>query len=208
MAHTLINFINIKTLSMEELAGVITLYPWFGQARKELCLRMAKMGSDTWDEEQYADAAMYIVNRQGIADIVMSGKDEDLSDKGLDELLKRFLQENGRPEEESAEETGTGGYRRSVRVGGDYFTQSQYDNVRRSEDNVFSRLAARSGDGPGSSREKNVAGLVDNDFCTEAMAQIYADQGYLEQAKHIYSRLLLKFPEKSSYFASLIEKLN
>ena len=45
------------------------------------------------------------------------------------------------------------------------------------------------------------------DYCTETLAQIYADQGYPDQAKQIYSRLSLRFPEKSAYFAALIEKL-
>ena len=35
-----------------------------------------------------------------------------------------------------------------------------------------------------------------------------ADQGYYEQAKDIYSKLILAYPEKNAYFAALIEKLN
>ena len=45
-------------------------------------------------------------------------------------------------------------------------------------------------------------------FCTETLAWIYAGQGYREEAKKIYSRLMLRYPEKSAYFASLIEKLD
>jgi len=44
-------------------------------------------------------------------------------------------------------------------------------------------------------------------FCTETLAQIYVDQGYYEQAKFIYSKLLLRYPEKNAYFAALIQKL-
>ena len=51
-------------------------------------------------------------------------------------------------------------------------------------------------------------GLNVFDFCTETLAQIYAEQGYNEQAKQIYSKLSLRYPEKSVYFASLIEKLD
>ena len=55
---------------------------------------------------------------------------------------------------------------------------------------------------------KDDEGISDfTDFCTETLAQIYADQGYPEQARQIYSRLSLRFPEKSAYFAALIEKL-
>ena len=50
--------------------------------------------------------------------------------------------------------------------------------------------------------------MLGDEFCTETLAQIYLDQGYYEQARHIYSRLLLKFPEKNTYFAALIQKLD
>ena len=35
---------SLRSLTMDQLTGVINLYPWFGAARKELCARMAKVG--------------------------------------------------------------------------------------------------------------------------------------------------------------------
>jgi hypothetical protein len=46
------------------------------------------------------------------------------------------------------------------------------------------------------------------DFYTETYASICLKQGNATKAIKIYEKLSLKFPEKSSYFAGLIEKIN
>ena len=189
------DYINLKTLTLDELAGVVNLYPWYGGARRELCIRMARLGGDAWDARQYADAALYLVDRRIVSDLVRTDRQEDYADKDLVALLRSYIREE--PDEE---ENG-----RSVRVvGGDYFTQAQYDKVRRSDDNVFSRFVIQ---GKRDSADKQKVVDVDDFFCTETLARIYADQGRNEEAKRIYSKLLLKFPEKNAYFAALIENL-
>ena len=188
-------YIDIHKLNLDELVGVVNLYPWFGGARKELCRRMRSMG--TWEPHQFADAAMYVPSREKLSEIMRSGLSADYADADVEQLLKSYISEK-----EAKKESGDG---RKVYAGaGDYFSQDDYDQVRSAEDNVFSRYAAKA------RKEKPEPPQQTSDdlgFYTETLAQIYAEQGYYEQAKHIYSKLILAYPEKSAYFATLIQKL-
>ena len=180
----------LKSLTMDELANVIKTWPWFGAARMELCERMSKMGGSEWGKEQYADAAMYIASRTIVSDIVRAARETDYSDKDVQDLLKKFISPS---------------YRRTVTVpGGDFFSQDEYKGVTLEEDNYFAKFkAAKSDDDDPRKWEDPELG-----FCTETLAWVYADQGYYAEAKKIYSRLMLRYPEKFAYFASLIEKLD
>ncbi len=187
---------SLESLSMDELSGVINIYPWFGAARRELCERMVAMGGADWGMEQYADSALYVVSREIISDIFRNSFKVDYSDKDAKDLVKSYVEPHVAPE--------AGEAKRSVRVvGGDFFSQADYDSVRKDEDNAFSNRRFAFGE-PGRSD-----GWMDSElgFCTETLAGIYAEQGYYAEAKKIYSRLMLRYPEKSAYFASLIGKI-
>ena len=191
-------YIDIRKLTLDELIGVVNLYPWFGGARQELCVRMSQMG-DSWGETQYADAAMYVGSRGKLAAIMRAGRSQDWKDADVEGLLKSYISEKKEVEVPVQEP------KRKVYAGvGDYFSQEEYDKVRKSDDHVFSRYAAKARqDKP----EKVDSITHDLEFYTETLAQIYAEQGYYEQAKRIYSKLILAYPEKSAYFATLIQKL-
>ena len=47
----------------------------------------------------------------------------------------------------------------------------------------------------------------EDSFETETLAQLMANQGKLKKAEAIYKKLSLKYPEKSTYFATQIQKL-
>ena len=189
----MVGSIDIKSLNMEELLGVISIYPWYAGARAELCSRMAAAG--TLSEQQLSQAALYVGSRRILADLLRSGSKPDYSDSSAIYAAK----EKAAPKEEAPQEPA----RRIVVVGGDYFSATQYKEVRRSDDNVFSGFTnSERTDLPGELPEESF------DFCTETLAQIYAEQGYTEEARKIYSKLSLRYPEKSVYFASLIEKID
>ena len=200
-------YIDLKKLTIDELAGVVNLYPWFGGARVELCERMSRMGGDAWGESQFADAAMYVSARGKLSDIMRSAKKNDWTDADVEDLLKSYIVEEEDVElVEEKPESKPSKEKRKVYAGvGDYFTQDDYDQVRRADDNVFSRYAAKAREDKSAS---SGADAVEFDLYTETLAQIYAEQGYYEHAKAIYSKLILAYPEKSAYFAALIERIN
>ena len=192
------SYIDIHTLTLDELAGVVNLYPWYGAARVELCRRMARMGED-WGEDQYAAEALYVPDRGKLAVLVRKARTVDCSDKDLTTLLSSYLE----PSAGNVPETPM----REVRVvGGDYFSQAQYDNVRQSGDSIFSRFAGKAG--RNTPPEDMSGSEMANRFATETLARIFEEQGRTEEARRIYSRLILEIPEKSAYFASLIENLD
>ena len=195
-------FIDLRKLSLDELAGVVNLYPWFGSARKELCRRMAGLGAEGWGEEQFSDAAMYIPSRRIISDMAHSALKESCTDKDVSDVIKRYISATGEDGPSSGADQAV---KRQVRVvGGDYFSQREYDAVRSEGDMMFPKFSPV-GEPESVTEERIDADGVD--FYTETLAQIYAEQGYCEHAIHIYEKLILAYPEKNAYFAALIEKL-
>ncbi len=191
--------IDLHHLNLDELVGVVNLYPWYSGARLELCRRMSRMG-DAWDDDQYAPEALYLPQRSVLVNLLKRSRQADYSDKDLRELLASYL------EPAAAETESTESAQHSVHVvGGDYFSQAQYDNVKKGSDNIFSRFAVQIRSE--SSTANDELSPVADRFATETLARIFAEQGRPEEAKRIYSRLILDIPEKSAYFASLIDSL-
>ena len=191
--------IDIKTLNMEELVGVVSLYPWYAGARIELCRRMSALGDGAWSDDRYIEAALFVRNRRAVYDIMRSGSAASYSDTEVRGLVETYLSaervEAPRKEEKKARRV----------VGGDYFTEEDYDKVRTAPE--AKGISVKPAAEPAPAAPVTTATAQMDDFCTETLAEIYAEQGYPEEARRIYSKLILFYPEKSAYFASLIEKL-
>ena len=186
------NLIDLKTLNLEELNGVVSLYPWFALARAELCRRMAALGEGAWSDEKFAEQALYLGSRRLIFNLLEQAHAKG-SEAPVGELIEGYFAPGTKRRED----------RQIFVVGGDYFTAEQYEGVRLEQDNIFSSFAGKeTSDQPVDPVEEFT------DFCTESLAKVYLDQGYKDKAKEIYSKLSLRDPEKSVYFAALIEKID
>lgn len=175
--------IDIHKLNLEELNGVISIYPWYAGARMELCSRLAGMGSLT--ENLAAEAALYAGSRHIISELLRKRDRTDYAD----DLTPVTENEP----------------RQVFIAGGDFFSQSQYESVKSSDDNVFSKFASKAhAEGYRADLSESTN---DEDFYTETLARIYLEQEYPEKAMEIYSKLSLRYPEKSVYFAGLIDEI-
>ena len=202
----MVGSIDIRRLNLDELLGVISIYPWYAGARAELCARMAEAGS--LSGEQVSQAALYMGSRRILSRLVRAGQRGPAGDRTLGETLRKLLEEKDvETPKTSPEPAPASGEPRIIVVGGDYFSTAQYREARREEDGLFSGFARSERTVGAEAQTGEVSGEA-LDFCTETLARIYAEQGYFEQAADIYSRLGLRYPEKSVYFASLIEKLD
>ena len=190
----MVNPIDIHAITLEELSGVISLYPWYGGARMELCRRMSGVGA--LSETQIAETGLHLGNRGVLSELLHKGRTVDCSDKDVHRLMQAFM-----PEEQTLQPA-----RKIYVVGGDYFSQDQYEDVKSDGDGIFSKFAAKAREEGYTEEEAPESGT--DGFCTETLAGIYLEQGYPQEAIDIYSRLSLRYPEKSVYFAALIEKLD
>ena len=134
-----------------------------------------------------AAAALYVASRS----LLIVPRSADYRDAGISEVIRKAP------------------VRRVHVVGGDFFSQEQYDQVREDTQAVpsFRGLKALD-DEEAAAISRSAADAGMDEFCTETLAQIYAQQGYYDQAKYIYSKLSLRYPEKITYFAALIEELD
>ena len=190
----MVNPIDIHAITLEELSGVISLYPWYAGARMELCRRMAEAGAVS--ESQIAETALHLCERKTLSALVRDGSKADCSDKDARRLVETFIPE-------AAPETHAP---RIVVVGGDFFSQDQYEGAWKEGDSIFSKFAAKAREE--SHTEEAAPDAPEEPICTETLAGIYLEQGYPQEAIDIYSRLSLRYPEKSVYFAALIDEIN
>lgn len=191
-------YIDIKKLNLDELAGVVNIYPWFSLARKELCQRMAGLGG--WSESQLAETAIYMSDRKVLSALMRSLHSVDCSDKDVADVIENCV----KPAPEVLDVPVQDAPRPRF-AGADYFSLDDYARVRESADSSIVDYNANVSE---AEQRKVLEGQNQQaEACTETLARIYLEQGYLSEAKDIYSKLILAYPEKSTYFAALIGKI-
>ena len=174
--------VELRNLSSQELQQVLEDHPWFTVARREA---LSRQGDDEAAlRRAVARDAVFFLSRDQVIRL-LTGKTRE--------------QEAPAPERPSKPQY--------YEVGGDYFGQADFERLEQEGFSVTTPVfGARAGsvDVPPAKVEEVDA---DRTLVSETLAGIYVEQELYPRAIEIYKKLILLYPEKSAYFASLIEKV-
>ena len=176
--------VEISQISSGELQQLLEDYPWFTVARREALSRQGD------DEEALRRAvgrdAIFFLSRDQILKLV-TGK------------VKLQQEETPVPEPASRSQYYV--------VGGDYFGREDFERLQQEGFSVTTPVfGARAGSVEYAPAE-TVEVDADRTMVTETLAEIYVAQELYQRAIDVYEKLILLNPEKSAYFAALIEKV-
>ena len=97
-------------------------------------------------------------------------------------------------------------------VGGDYFSKSDFEELEKNGQAVnvsFNPISSTVNtlNLPETASSDNKEWLDQGEILTETLAGIYLEQEFYQRAIDVYEKLILLYPEKIAYFASLIENI-
>lgn len=104
-------------------------------------------------------------------------------------------------------------------AGGDYFSRNDFEEVTLDTSKPVDRFiiekpsllrsnpAIQQKEIKASEDIEEGENFDDSGFYTETLARIYTEQSFYKRAIEVYAKLILLYPEKSSYFATLVQEL-
>lgn len=184
--------VDIRNMDSHLLAQTVQDYPWFAPARARLCLMVAATSGMEAAEGLLRESIPFLPDATCTARRMHSLTPRSFADKNMPAEPQKTAPASARPI--------------IFRAGMDYFSREEYESVHVDGESELGRMAmvdySVQPQETGTPRREESMDIV-----SETLAQIFIDQGYTEQAKDIYTKLSLQSPEKSAYFASLIDNL-
>ena len=211
----------LEQLDIIELDEIVKKSPWFSYARHLLLIKLREMGEEVFFSS-LRQSAIFLSSRAALYNRVARKKITEPSDKGVHKHSKdeKKFEEGAEIEEFENRDDFIGDEddkprKKIIVAGGDFFSKEDLASIPQ-EDNMELKLKESKfyRETPEvSHRESSIIGAdgkVNYDdlaFFTETLGHIYAEQGYYEQAVEVFSKLILLYPQKSAYFATLIGEI-
>ena len=209
---------NGKDLSF--LEQTLQDHPWFTLGHLEMFKRACEMG-----EEQrsvcLSRTAAHVWSRENLfylsteTEKTMERVDQKETDEvfgreeAADEILFEIEKEPLLPDVSG----------KIVLAGGDYFSRAEMEELELDTSKPVDKFISEKPsllrtNIAGGGKEEESSGVTDISelfedpgFYTETLARIYSEQGFYKRAIEVYAKLILLYPEKSSYFATLVQEL-
>ncbi|MFA6335667.1 MAG: hypothetical protein WCX48_09005 [Bacteroidales bacterium] len=214
----------MNNFDIPTLEQAVDRYPWFSLARMELFKKVCELG----EEQKLAclsKVAAYLYSRERLYEIsqVVQNKELPVTGSSVPDNASD-TKETSRPSEEIAFEIETDPLNiikspKIVLAGGDYFNRTDFEKLELDTTKPLDKfivekptllrsnpaLVKNETDSPLETEVEE--SFEDSGFYTETLAKIYTEQGFYKRALEVYAKLILLFPEKSSYFATLVQDL-
>ena len=222
----------MKNNELTALEQLIEKYPWYSLAHLELYKKISEQGPEA-RKSCLGRASAYVHSRELLYEIaeLHDMPSPEVSESLVEELIEEHeLDIDAEPEqaaarvnqededfieliEDSDDEIIVVDSPKII-PGGDYFSRNEMESLDLDSSRPIDKFIAEKPSllrGSAPAADPVVIDIQeefdDSGFYTETLAAIYAEQGFVKRALDVYAKLILQYPEKSLYFASLVKEL-
>ena len=211
-----IKYSEVRSMDLMDMEAVLKQNPWFSYLREILLEKLYRKDKEAF-AQTLSQTAVFLSSRKTLYDRINSPEEEGISEdipKETSVETKESVQTVQRP--------------RVIVAGGDFFSKEDLKTIYPEEDmelklksSPFYRPAPEPASEPAEKpqapkqkerrgsllREDGTVNFDDLAFCTETLGHIYAQQGFYDKAIEVFSKLILLYPQKSAYFAALVNEM-
>ncbi|MBQ6311498.1 MAG: tetratricopeptide repeat protein [Bacteroidales bacterium] len=211
-----IKYSEVRSMDLMDMEAVLKQNPWFSYLREILLEKLYRKDKEAF-AQTLSQTAVFLSSRKTLYDRINSPEEEGISEdipKETSVETKESVQTVQRP--------------RVIVAGGDFFSKEDLKTIDPEEDmelklksSPFYRPAPEPASEPAEKpqapkqkerrgsllREDGTVNFDDLAFCTETLGHIYAQQGFYDKAIEVFSKLILLYPQKSAYFAALVNEM-
>ena len=207
-----IKYSEVRSMDLMDMEAVLKQNPWFSYLREILLEKLYRKDKEAF-AQTLSQTAVFLSSRKTLYDRINSPEEEGISEdipKETSVETKESVQTVQRP--------------RVIVAGGDFFSKEDLKTIDPEEDmelklkgSPFYRPAPEPAEKPQALKQKERRGSLlredgtvnfdDLAFCTETLGHIYAQQGFYDKAIEVFSKLILLYPQKSAYFAALVNEM-
>jgi len=217
----------MNDIDISALEQTIDTYPWFSLAHLELFKKACELG----EEQKIASlnrTAAYIYSRERLYHLSKSIEpaDNQITTGKTDQEIKEVnvYDEIETTSEEISFEIESDPLHikelpKIILAGGDYFDKNDIEEIKLDTAKPLDKFIAerpsllRSNTSSHYNESQSVEEIElgekfdDSGFYTETLAKIYTEQCFYKRAIEVYAKLILLYPEKSTYFAALVQEI-